>query len=158
LNGLKADEAFFVNAGRPNNQISFEGRYYPLRSESHHLGSRTEPWDGRANSLGWFTFQVFSGSVAPVYQIPEQWNYVVKASTKLIDAEIDFMNKFDAAYLIDQGIAKVHLDCWDSGIRYTGGDNNTLNKVINLRSRLWPDYAYVNKINHVYPAPWPNLN
>ena len=101
---------------------------------------------------------MFSAVVAPVFQNLEQRDYITKAATKLIDTEIDFINKFDSSYIIGQGLDQLTVDSWDGGIRYTGGDNNTLNKVINLRSRLWPDYAYVNKINHVYPAPWPNLN
>jgi len=50
-------------------------------------------------------------------------------------------------------------DQWEAGIRYTGDDVNILNKVKNFRTRIWPDYTWANssKINHVYPAPWPNL-
>lgn len=159
LNTLKADEAFFVNAGKQNNEVTLEGRYFPPRGQSDSLGGRAEPWDGRTASDSKYTFLVFSAANAAAFQNPEQRDYITKSTTKLIDAEIDFMSNYDAAYLIGQGMGTGMIDNWDAGLRYAGGDdnNNTLNKVINFRTRLFPNYVYNNKFSHVYPAPWPNL-
>jgi hypothetical protein len=159
LNTLKADEAYFVNAGKQNNEISLEGRYFPPRGQSDSLGGRAEPWDGRTRSDSIYTFLVFSAANAAAFQNPEQRDYITKSTAKLIDAEIDFMSKFDAAYLIGQGMSTQMIDNWEAGLRYAGGDddNKTLEKVTDFRTRLFPNYTFLNKYFHVYPDPWPNL-
>ena len=159
LNGLKTDEAYALTAGVPNDKLSLEGRYYPPRSQSDLLGLNIQANDHRFSSDSWWGFLTFSLSFAAASQNPEQRQAIMIASSKLIDAEINFMNYFDAAYLINQGLTKNQPDAWEAGIKYTGGDVNLLNKVKNFRSRIWPDYVstYSDKIKHIYPAPWPNL-
>lgn len=159
LNGLKTDEAYALSAGVPNDKLPLEGRYYVPRGQSDLLGAEVQANDHRAGSDKWYTYLVFSAAFASASQNPEQRQAIMNASSKLIDAEIDFMDNFDGAYLIGQGLTKNQPDAWEAGIKYTGGDANVLNKVRNFRSRIWPDYVstYSDSIKHVYPDTWPNL-
>jgi len=155
MNQIKAAEAFEFQIGNPINTGPLEGRFFAYKPSSYQfISDSISLYDGFR--FEW-SFDSWFGKYGPGFMNnPTYFNAVKDVANAWYDAEISRFNEMDPQYLIDTGLTETYLNFAEGGLRYIGGDNNVINKIIALRSKVWPNNTYVNKIDKQYPEPRPN--
>jgi len=156
MNMIKTSEAYEFQIGNSINQGLLEGRYLATRPQSWQFVSSGIPWlkgvdyNSPWDWNGWFAKYAPGFANDPIYL-----SAVKDVSSAWFNAEISKFAEIDSQYLKDTGLNEEYLNLAESGLRYVGGDINVINKITTLRNKVWPNNAYVNKINKQYAEPYP---
>jgi hypothetical protein len=156
MNQIKTAEAFEFQIGNPLNTGAYEGRYFAARPSSWQFVSSGIPWQTGFDPARPWNWDGWMAKYAPGFANNANYFSAVKdLSSAWFDAEISKFHEIDPQYLKDTGLNEEYLNLAEAGLRYMGGDNNVINKIISLRNKVWPNNTYVNKIDKNYPEPYP---
>jgi hypothetical protein len=157
MNQIKAAEAFEFQIGNPINTGPLEGRYFAYKPSSWQFISDGVPWQhGFDFDHRWAGWTV---KYAPGFaNNPEYFAAVKDVAAAWYNAEISKFHEIDPQYLKDTGLSEQYINLAEAGLRYIGGDDTVINKIIALRNKVWPNNTYVNKITKFYPQPYPQWN
>lgn len=156
MNQIKTSEAFEFQIGNPLNTGAYEGRYFAARPSSWQFVSSGIPWQTGFDPARPWNWDGWMAKYAPGFANNANYFSAVKdVGSTWLDAEFSRLSEIDPQYLKDTGLTEEYLNLAEAGLRYMGGDNNVINKIISLRNKVWPNNTYVNKINKNYPEPYP---